>query len=118
MITFEILSHGHGHTHGEGTVNTTITSQPPTADPNRRVHAYNQDMDVVRYDRTSKWYLEPVGYPDLPRRKVTIDEAVQYAYLECVDRNGRSRPGASVNLGLPGGNTFDRKFTAFSEIEP
>lgn len=86
-------------------------------DTNRRVHARNDQMEVVRYDRTSKWYLEPIGFPDLPRQKVTIDGAVQYAYLECVDRTRRLRPEASVNLGLPGGNTFDRKFTALSAVE-
>lgn len=78
---------------------------------NRRVHAYNPVMEVVRYDRTSKWYLEPVGYPDLPRQKVTIDEAVQFAYDQCGSRCPHFGPSL-VNLGLPGGTTFDRKHQA------
>lgn len=71
-------------------------------DPNRQVHARSSEgMEVVRYDRTSKWYLEPVNR-DLPRQKVTIDEAVDYAVRFC----------DSIYPGLPGGSTFDRKVEA------
>ena len=70
-------------------------------DPNRRVHASSDQMEVVRYNRTSKWYLEPTNR-DLPRQKVTIDEAVRYAAGFC----------DTVNLNLSGGTTFDRKYRA------
>lgn len=87
--------------------NTTPTDER-RFDPNRQVHARNGNgpndgMEVVRYDRTSKWYLEPVNR-DLTRQKVTIDEAVNYAANFCSD----------VYFGLPGGSTFDRKVQALS----
>lgn len=76
-------------------------------DPNRQVHASDHEFEVVRYDRTSKWYLEP--RPDgrsagEARRKLTLAEAVGYAVNYCQGRSGQ------VNLDLPGGSTFDRKY--------
>ena len=36
----------------------------------RTVHVSYPGMEIVRYDRAGKWYLEPTN-PTLPRQKVT-----------------------------------------------
>lgn len=71
------------------------------SDPNRRIHAYDSEVEVVRYDRTSKWYIEPRGQE--PRHRVTIDEAVQVA-TECY-----AHPQGGVVFEVPGGSSFDRR---------
>lgn len=70
----------------------------------RRVHATYQGMDIVRYDRAGKWYLEPVDR-SLPRQKVTVKEAAAQALW------GHEH-GGSIYLGLQGGTTFDRLVSA------
>jgi hypothetical protein len=61
----------------------------------RRVHARTPaGNEVVRYDRAGKWYVESA---DLPREKLTIDQAVQMALA----------PGTTINFGLSGGSRFD-----------
>lgn len=72
----------------------------------RRVHATYDGMDVVRYDRAGKWYLEPRGYPALPRQKVTVAEAARMA------RWGHENARGSIYLGLSGGKTFDALVSA------
>lgn len=69
----------------------------------RRVHAFNGDktLELVRYDRAGKWYIEPTE-PRLPRQRVTLDEAVEEA--ACWWSNG----GSPV-CGVPGGSTFERR---------
>jgi len=67
----------------------------------RRVHARSRGgLEVVRYDRAGKWYLEP-GREDLPRQAVTIADAVKTArFIEKDD--------GEVFRGLPGGSRFDK----------
>ena len=68
---------------------------------NRRVHASGTQMEVVRYDRQGKWYLEPKN-KSLPRQHVTIQAAVDYAYwLWYNDDEG------TPYFGRPGGSRFD-----------
>ena len=67
----------------------------------RTVHAGYDGMEVVRYDRAGKWYLEPTD-TSLRRQPVTVFEAAIAA------RWGRANANGWVELGLSGGRTFDR----------
>lgn len=67
----------------------------------RRVHAQYRDMEIVRYDRSGKWYLEPAF--GLPRQRVSLGVAVQSA------KWGMENAGGSWFPGLPGGAQFDSK---------
>ena len=71
----------------------------------RTVHARYPGMEIVRYDRSGKWYLEPVdgpySRPGAKRQRVTIHAAVDAAVRGVVR-------GGEVTLGLAGGSTFDR----------
>lgn len=59
-------------------------------------------MEVVRYDRAGKWYLEPVDPKQmLPCQHVTVEGAAQYA----VWLHGN---GGEIFFDLPGGRRFDR----------
>ena len=63
----------------------------------RRVHASSdRGVEVVRYERAGKWYLE---MPGVPRRRIKLDEAVQQATL----------PWVTWREGVPGGSTFDAR---------
>jgi hypothetical protein len=68
----------------------------------RTVHAKCPGMEVVRYDRAGKWYLEPTNSPS-PRQRVSIDDAVAYACWALHHNNG------TLHLHMPGGGTFDSK---------
>ena len=70
----------------------------------RTVHASYLNMEIVRYDRSSKWYLEPT-IPGLPRQHVSVRQAAANA------RYGLEN-GGGFNPGLPGGKAFDRLVTA------
>jgi hypothetical protein len=63
----------------------------------RTVHASGLFLDVVRYNRAGKWYLEGKGDNQGYRRHVGIREAARFAAAGC-----------DVHLGLPGGSTFDQ----------
>lgn len=73
------------------------------ADPdnNRQVHAFDRYVEVVRYDRQGKWYLETRTDPAV-RTKLSIAEAVEQA-LTCQLNCG------IIRTELHGGSTFDRK---------
>jgi hypothetical protein len=68
----------------------------------RTVHAAWEQMEVVRYDRAGKWYLEPVGFPNLPRQHVGVREAARYALWAADTQYGW------IKTELPGGAAFDR----------
>lgn len=70
---------------------------------NRRVHARLREVEVVRYDRAGKWYVEygPLPYP---RVRVGVQGAARTA-VQLVRQGGR------VYLDMPGGRTFDRIVT-------
>lgn len=74
---------------------------------NRTVHACYSDMEIVRYDRAGKWYLEPRN-STLSRQQVTIKEAVDQAIWA-------AKHGGQIFFGLHGGSTFDRLVTASTE---
>lgn len=57
-------------------------------------------MEIVRYDRAGKWFLEPTN-PYLKRQRVTIKEAASQAIWAAAH-------GGDYYLGLPGGGAFDR----------
>jgi hypothetical protein len=64
----------------------------------RTVHACTEDgREIVRYDRSGKWYVEQFGLPTRPRRHVDLGEAARLATLS----------GSEVRFGLPGGSRFD-----------
>ncbi len=68
-------------------------------DPDRTVHAtLSNGRQVVRYDRSGKWYAETPGKKD-DRDRLSIADASHLAML----------PGATAQLGLPGGQQFDAK---------
>jgi hypothetical protein len=66
----------------------------------RTVHAEYDGMEIVRYDRAGKWYLEPTDR-SLKRQAVSIRAAAATA-IWGLDNGGR------VFLRLPGGGMFDR----------
>jgi hypothetical protein len=68
----------------------------------RTVHARYTDMEIVRYDRSGKWYLEPT-IAGLPRQHVTVQEAVKAALWGVENADG------DVYVRLPGGGAFDRR---------
>jgi hypothetical protein len=57
-------------------------------------------MEVVRYERAGKWYLEPPTHLGLQRQHVKISGAAQYAQWIAAN-------GGAVFFGLPGGSAFD-----------
>lgn len=68
----------------------------------RTVHARYPGMDIVRYNRAGKWYLEPTD-PLAQRQRVTLADAVNQAIW------ARTHGHGEVLFGRPGGATFDRK---------
>lgn len=65
----------------------------------RTVHASAPGMELVRYDRSGKWYLEPT-IAGLPRQHVTISAAVDWAMWAWQN-------GGSPHIGRRGGSRFD-----------
>lgn len=65
----------------------------------RQVHARGiSGLEVVRYDRAGKWFLE---LPGDSRKHVGVRDAARWAW--------RMRAtGGEVFVGLPGGGAFDR----------
>lgn len=66
----------------------------------RTVHAAYDGIEVVRYDRAGKWYLEPTD-PTLKRQQVSIADAVAAA------RWGKRYANGQIHLGRCGGSRFD-----------
>jgi hypothetical protein len=77
----------------------------------RTVHATYKDMEIVRYDRSGKWYLEPT-IPGLPRQHVGVKDAARAAVW------GLEHADGSVPLGEPGGQAFDRAVLKLENAEP
>lgn len=73
------------------------------ADPaDRTVHGRMADgSEIVRYDRSGKWYIEPLPGTARKRRQVDVTSAARSA--------ARSAALGAATLGLPGGHTFDRR---------
>lgn len=72
----------------------------------RRVHAQTADgIEIVRYDRSGKWYFER---KDGTRRQVSVDMAATAA-AEVV-KYEPIQPPAGVYLERPGGRRFDAIF--------
>lgn len=65
----------------------------------RVVHASNATIEVVRYDRSGKWYVENVR--GTKREPVKLAEAVAIAVK--IKKTGKGR----VYFGLMGGQRFD-----------
>lgn len=68
----------------------------------RTVHAHYPGMEIVRYDRAGKWYLEPTEARLLSAQQVTLDGAVRAA-LWGVENGGE------VFMWKPGGGAFDAR---------
>ncbi len=71
----------------------------------RTVHASYPGIDIVRYDRAGKWYLEPTN-GTLRRQHVKVCDAAEAAVW------GLARGDGEVFLGHHGGKTFDRLVSA------
>jgi hypothetical protein len=70
----------------------------------RTVHAEVPGFEqVVRYDRSGKWYIEIDG----ARKHVSLGEAAKRA-LELRDQSG------VIHLDRPGGRSFDRRVRSAS----
>lgn len=68
----------------------------------RLVHASYPGMEIVRYERAGKWYLEPTD-KNLKRQAVTVTGAAMQAHW------GLTQEGGEVFFNRPGGQTFDSK---------
>jgi hypothetical protein len=69
----------------------------------RTIHATTPDGGmIVRYERAGKWYVEWPADRMIPRRAISLREAVRLA----------TQRGAYVYLGQPGGRAFDAKVKA------
>ena len=66
----------------------------------RTVHASSNSVEIVRYDKQGKWYIES---KNAPTKQVPIEKAVQRAVYLALHERGR------INYNQPGGATFDRK---------
>jgi hypothetical protein len=75
----------------------------------RRVHASYPGMEIVRYDRRGKWFLEPTDRRLKPQRVRVYDAAKTAVWGE--QHDGR------ICLGLPGGQTFDRNVASARKID-
>lgn len=71
----------------------------------RTVHASYDGMEIVRYDRSGHWYLEPTDYR-LKRQKVSLHGALLSA-------KWAHENGGQVFIGRPGGAQFDAGFRAW-----
>jgi hypothetical protein len=71
----------------------------------RTVHARYPNMEIVRYDRAGKWYLEPT-ISRAKRQRITLADAV--AQAAWAQRHHRGE----IFFGRPGGMSFDRKVKA------
>lgn len=72
------------------------------SDNDRTVHARWAQMEVVRYEKAGKWYLEPVGSDSiLSRQRVDVRTAAEYAVWALYNRQGH------FYLDQPGGSRFD-----------
>jgi hypothetical protein len=67
----------------------------------RTVHASYSGMEIVRYDRGGKWYLEPTD-KNLKRQAASVRGAAMQAVW------GLTQEGGQVFFGRPGGGMFDR----------
>ena len=67
----------------------------------RTVHAFYDGMEIVRYDRAGKWYLEPTNSA-LPRQHVGVKQAARAALW------GRDYANGRIHYGMLGGNVFER----------
>lgn len=73
----------------------------------RTIHAAYNGMQVVRYDRSGKWYLEPRD-ERLPRQRVGVAEAARMALWGVANANGL------IWTGKHGGGVFDRHVARLS----
>jgi hypothetical protein len=77
--------------------------------PDRRVHAHahKHAIEVVRYEKAGKWFLEEFDIGDeTVRTPLTIERAVWWALLL------QSHKGTILH-GVPGGKVFDRKVRTY-----
>jgi len=77
-----------------------MSHYPESSNRDRTVHAICDDVELVRYDRAGKWYLET---PQGRSGPLTVMEAATIAHKWIEAKIGR------VVYGMPGGNTFERR---------
>ena len=68
----------------------------------RRVHASDGRVEVVRYEKAGKWYIEIPADDRHPFERVHV--GVSRAAQEAIILEDR---GGMIHLGIPGGKTFD-----------
>ncbi len=64
----------------------------------RIIHAERGEEQIVRYDRSGKWYIE--HGPSHPRERVSVRQAARRAF--------ELGHGGIIYERCPGGRTFDR----------
>ena len=69
--------------------------------PDRRVHAERFGLQLVRYNKAGKWYVEGAG----KRTPVTLRQAVGVAETWGVE---------AIKFGVPGGGAFEREWVRAS----
>ncbi len=74
-----------------------MVDREQTRRDDRTVHAEGIAAEVVRYDRSGKWYIEPKN--GAQRRHVGVNEAAEWAAVAAT----------AVFTGRPGGVVFDRR---------
>lgn len=70
-----------------------------TSEDTRTVHARGGEIELVRYDKAGRWWVEGNGSKE---RVKTVADAVAIALM--FERNG-----GEILLHQPGGNQFDSK---------
>jgi len=78
--------------------------EAPTDASDRTVHAEDMYVEIVRYNRAGKWYIEP-KHGNAGRQKVTLVLAAKRALV------GLHMKG-EIHFDLPGGQAFDAKVRA------
>ena len=68
----------------------------------RRVHAQTRLFQIVRYDRSGKWYAEPTD-THIPRHHISVAEAARRSVDASEVLDG------TIYFGVPGGQVFERK---------
>lgn len=76
----------------------------------RTVHAEWAFAELVRYDRSGKWYIEHRD-KSLGRQRVKLQDAALWAV-------GAKKLGGTIYLGKPGGQAFDRAVLRRNESSP
>jgi hypothetical protein len=88
----------------------------------RRIHAYADDWQIVRYDRAGKWYAEWVGegkppaWLPVPTRRFPVNTRGRCALITPEAAFAAIRMDATIVLDLPGGRSFDAHIKRYEDL--